>query len=789
MKKIVLMFIATLSLEQIVYAAAAKPTQPKPSLALPELVSHDKSITDLMQQIFIDKHINNQTFSNQELNQALQALNTEQANTLYLIFKVLLDTIHKMSVPTMNPIPPLKNLRKDQAIELIITLIHQFIEIKKINQKKPTHNQFVDLGIKSLSNIQKEKLLSLLNLIIKQIPQEIALTQKASTQTAAAPTIHPTGRATPSKLTPLSYAPQPPKSLGVLQPRSHQPLPTKTQASETVSAGTPVTATHKHSTLPTKHPLTKQKEELRKEEAQKIKNAKITDEEIQKILKPSDPRFKEIYDIIEKNDVPAAQKVEFPMEQDPNGYSPLLHAVYKNRIRIMQLLLSRINKLIYGETDPAKLKKYNLMLYATIKGLNAYEFASFLAQRNDKLLDIKTMLRSIFSAELPAKRIVVPADIVVKNTDELLAWVDSRSPSNTIFIVDPAVVGDLYATNLIFVSLLDLQKRNPSNENLILFSELMKRNINVRYELAQMLRKILMGFGLRFNRVFEHLVHKAIEQGEPIENILEIYYSIKQNYHKTEAEKKQLKFFREIIRNHKVARGVQEELIAHTNKSLPLVLFTPSNPELVKLKNAIQDFYKNVIKDSSASVEQPTPDNQSDSEESDDSTYGEYNSRVRTEDRHKLQKALGHNNKNLSLQDGLGYTPLLYAVYLNKLEAVRFLVEEIIALQGQIIKLSKAIENDNKQLKETVEQISKLSQNNEALQNNKAAIKKLEDQEKNIRKKTAESRTLLAHTPTPGAIFAMTTTGGMNAFCLAKFFGYKEIMKLLKPYFKDECPQ
>lgn len=156
-------------------------------------------------------------------------------------------------------------------------------------------------------------------------------------------------------------------------------------------------------------------------------------------------------------------------------------------------------------------------------------------------------------------------------------------------------------------------------------------------------------------------------------------------------------------------------------------------------------------------------------------------------DKDKLKNALGENNKNLSLADANGFTPLLFAVYLNNFDAVKFILPLIISL----------IENIDQQIKQRTEDMNTLTKEKDAqaalLPDKKMAVnnlkktnsdpnliarhqkevdeitKKRDDFEKDIKIIEKDIQKLQKDQVTHKAILIAKTKDGYNAYCLAEF--------------------
>src|SRR5581483_4781078 len=171
--KIFLSFIAILGLHQTAYSAAAKPRPVEGRAILSAKPTEDSSITQLIQQLFIDKRANGQPFTDQAFETALLELNADQANNLYQAFKGLFENIENYIRPRMKFAAPQQGLQRDIALEKAKLYIKHLFEIKKTSSRTgetPIDNKSLSHGIANLDPSIKQSLQSLLSIILKRIP-------------------------------------------------------------------------------------------------------------------------------------------------------------------------------------------------------------------------------------------------------------------------------------------------------------------------------------------------------------------------------------------------------------------------------------------------------------------------------------------------------------------------------------------------------------------------------------------------------------------------------------------
>ena len=839
--KIFLSFIAILGLHQTAYSAAAKPRPVEGRAILSAKPTEDSSITQLIKQLFIDKRANGQPFTDQAFETALLELNADQANNLYQAFKGLFENIEKYIRPRMKLAAPQQGLQRDIALEKAKLYIKHLFEIKKTSSRTgetPIDNNSLSHGIANLDPSIKQSLQSLLSIILKRIPIT-NISQKPLNETAVKPqneTLAIKNLARPaapvaSAVPPVVRADAPAfasKNKPEKENRAQQPLLSAAGiplaiascqiAQKRDASGSPqATALQKAQAKQEagKQLTLEEMRILRENQTEKIKHAQLTEKEIKKILTPTDPVFMGIYKILENYQTHSYEEFKGEFKkimrnpntinmQDSNGYSPLLHAIYRENYDAVLLILKwyydiqKIGLLQSSSplSNPQKLSDLFPIINTSIKGLNPYEFASFLEQHAPRqktstlnITDIKTLLRSIFSADLPRYAFFSPIASASSGRLQERAeeWIKSVDVKNQIVLW----FGDLFYWRI--SNMYVLTPWAP-----VLFLQLIEKNANIRYQLFEIINIFIRSQDT--NVGIYSIAKKAVEQGEPIENIEEIYETVKKllfilgtgggsgmetlkyaiNWLKEERYEKE--------KHEKEIKAVHE-LLSKPPVQMPEDIFknilTPSDPRLLALKHAIEDF---------------------------SDAYKEENQEKLKDDQYNLLNVLGRFNVNIKLKDKTEYTPLLYAVYLNKPEAVKILLQqhkslersdpEFLLKRNQKYNIEKTIKQLNKdkedlQIQRTNREKAAKDQAGQDIANQLDEIVEqvveaamLTEQINNLNKKIAD---LHAEQEKLGTYYNQIfekTKDGMNAYCLAKFLGHKEIIEILAPYFDDKtCPK
>jgi gas vesicle protein len=475
--------------------------------------------------------------------------------------------------------------------------------------------------------------------------------------------------------------------------------------------------------------------ELQAYDERKINNPEndqlLTDENFAKQFS-SDPRYKEYYN--DDYDSVATEN----LIKGPSGYTQLLHAVHLGDDSLEYIINAMLNIIIEDPQGKNPVTTdIRIALGATFNGLNAYQYAAYLAHKypSGKRTRIKLMLRDILAADLPFDiRSIMP-----REKKEFL----QKSPEinyNTVILVK---FRDTQYQNL-FASLSTDEQIN----------DFFKKRFNVRFLLFSSLPDISNV------DLIKPLFFAAIEQGESIQNLQELvayFLTLKLN-----------DWFRiPLVQIQEVLNELELNYAKPNLQMIPAVvleniLIASTDHKVKDFKEAIDNFVVN----------------------------SETNPQVRADLTLKLNKALGSSSlENIDLVDTEnGYNPLLYAIYKNNRLAVQY-ITNLISLNIKLkVKNKETIETLNKQLKEIKTQLAKLAQSNKEQKAKDEVEKELKDKKTSLEKQLEELNKKLQINELVLQSLERKVNG-LNAYCLAKNLGHKEIVELLAPLFKDECPK